>query len=468
MPKRFVSIWFRYLKTDWHIRHRPALLNMPFVLVSPDHGRMMITAANKLAQREGVDGGMVLADARAFIPSLEVMDDKPGIADKLLKGLAEYCIRYTPVVAIDPPEGLLFDVTGCAHLWGGEQLYLTAIISRLNELGYEVGAAMADTIGAAWALARYRKDNPVIETGTHPTALLNLPSAALRIEWETKECLDKLGLRLIRDFVAMPRTAMRRRFGSHFIHRLDQAFGVEEEIILPLVPLEPYQERLNCLEPILTATGIEIALQRLLEILCLRLTKEEKGFRKAIFKAYRIDGKIEKIEIGTHCPSHNKHHLFKLFELKIPDIEPAMGVELFVLEAPVVENISALQQKLWETARGLSEPGLAELLDRLAGKLGHHTIHRYLADEHYWPERSIKLASSIHENATTAWNLSRPRPLQLLQKPEPVTVTAPIPDYPPMLFRYKGKLHKITRADGPERIEQEWWIEEGEHRDYYS
>ena len=187
----------------------------------------------------------------------------------------------------------------------------------------------------------------------------------------------------------------------------------------------------------------------------------------ALFKCYRVDGKIEKIEIGTNRPSCNSKHLFKLFENKISSIEPALGIELFTLEASKVEDASPVQEKLWENNSGLDDIGLSELLDRLAGKIGGNNIHRYVPDEHYWPERSFKLASDLHEKLQTTWKADRPRPLQLLSKPEPIEVTAPIPDYPPMLFRYKGKLHKIIKADGPERIEQEWWLQDGQHRDYY-
>jgi protein ImuB len=127
-----------------------------------------------------------------------------------------------------------------------------------------------------------------------------------------------------------------------------------------------------------------------------------------------------------------------------------------------------MQESLWNSSDGLDNPELSELLDRLCGKFGAHHIHRYLPDEHYWPERSIKLTSSLNETPATTWKIDRPRPLQLLANPQPIEVTAPIPDYPPMNFRYKGKLHKIIKADGPERIEQEWWIQEGQHRDYYN
>ena len=148
----------------------------------------------------------------------------------------------------------------------------------------------------------------------------------------------------------MPRSALRRRFGSALLQRLDQALGHEEEMIIPVQPIEPYQERLPCLEPIVTATGIEIALQRLLDTLCHRLQQEEKGLRSASFKGYRVDGKIEEIDIGTNRPSYNSKHLFKLFEIKIETIEPALGIELFILEAPKVEDLSPVQEKLWENA----------------------------------------------------------------------------------------------------------------------
>ena len=467
MGRRFVSIWFPHLRTDWFARHKHILDKAPVVLVSPDHGRMIVTAANAAAQSQGIDVGMVLADARVIIPFLQVFDDKPTISDKLLNRLAEWCIRFSPSVGIDLPDGLLLDATGCTHLWGSEINYIQTISTRLKKLGYNNRVAIADTIGCAWAISNFGENSFIIEPGQQATALLSLPPAALRLEGDVVDRLEKLGLYSIKHFIGMPRSALRRRFGPQFLQKLDLALGYEEELIQPVHPIEPYQERLSCLEPIITATGIEIALKRLLETLCYRLQQEEKGLRVAAFKCYRVDGKIEKIEIGTNHATHSINHLFKLFEIKISTIEPALGIELFTLEAPEVEEISPLQEKLWEKVYDLDNARLSELLDRLAGKMGVTSIHRYLPDEHYWPERSMKLASSLQEKTTTTWKTDRPRPLQLLSKPEPIEVTAPIPDYPPMLFRYKAKLHKIVKADGPERIEQEWWLQEGLHRDYY-
>lgn len=467
MEKRFVSIWFRHLTTDWFTLHQPQLKNSPFVLRAPSHGKMIVTAANANAERNGINSGMGLADARAIVPDLEVQDDKPDLIDKLLKRLAEWCIRFTPIVAIDPPNGLLFDATGCSHLWGGDVAYIADIQKKLNARGYDVRIAMADTVGVAWAVARFGSAPFVIASGKHIEALMNLPPEALRLESEVVERLHKLGLHQIRQFIKMPRTALRRRFGLYFLQRLDMAIGQEMEMIEPVQPIEPYQERLPCMEPIVTATGIGMALQQLLETLCLRLQQEQKGLRTAVFKGYRIDGKVEQIDIGTNRPSHNVKHLFKLFEFKLSTIEPALGIELFVLEAPKVEDYLPHQEKMWSGGDGLENIQVSELVDRLANRVGMNSIHRYIPDEHYWPERSFKAASSLQEKPTTTWRVDKLRPLQLLRTPERIEVTAPIPDYPPMLFRHKGQLHKIVNADGPERIEQEWWLQQGQHRDYY-
>ena len=493
--KRFVSIWFPYLKTDWFTVRQPLLRDLPFVLVVPDHGRKLISAANEPAIKRSISRGMVAADAKAIFPSLQVIDDQPGLSERLLRRMAEWCIRFSPCIAIDSDDGLIIDATGCSHLWGGDKFYLENIIARFQKHGYTVRAAIADTIGTAWAVARFSNDQFVIEPGQHAVALLSLPAAALRLDDDTVDRLNKLGLRQVKDFIGMPRSALRRRFGGkvgksgrpedgkkrlktfglsdfrssglNIITRINQALGLEEEMIQPVHPIEPYQERLPCLEPIVTATGIEIALKRLLENLCKRLKQEGKGIRTAIFKCYRIDGKIEEITIGTIRASHHVDHLFRLFELKIAAIEPALGIELFILHATKVEDHSPLQEKIWNSDAGLQDERITELLDRLSCKIGMNSIHRYLPDEHYWPERSMKNVLSLDETTTTEWKVDRPRPLQLLARPEYIEVTAPIPDYPPMNFRYKGKLHTIKKADGPERIEQEWWIEQGQHRDYY-
>lgn len=468
MPNRYVAIWFPHLLTDRLIIRRPDLQKAAFVLAAPERGRMMVKATNTAVEAAGIFTGMVVADAKAVLPMLQVMEYKPGNAEKLLEALARWCVRYTPLAATDPPDGLLLDVSGCPHLWGGERPYLKDIITRLKNSGYDTRAAIASTIGTAWAIARYGKVTPVIESGTEADALLPLPPPALRLEPGIVARMDKLGLKSIGSFMGMQRSALRRRFGQSLLLRLDQALGAEKEYIIPVESVQVWQERLPCLDLIRTATGIEIALRKVLEALCLRLEKENKGLRRAVFKGYRVDGNIQQIEIGTNRASRNREHLFRLFEIKIASIEPALGFELFVLEAPVVEDLVASQDALWTISGGCDNAVIAGLLDRVMAKLGPAcSIRRYLPAEHHWPERSFKLAASLKEKPTISWLTDAPRPIYLLPKPEPVEVMVRLPDYPPVHFRYKGKLHIVKKADGPERIEQEWWLQKGLFRDYY-
>jgi protein ImuB len=468
MSKRYMSIWFCYLSTDWQVLRRPELKGLPFVFAFPVKGRLLVISLNAEAKNLGICSGMAVADAKAMVPDLKVLDDKPGRAAKLLQGLGEWCIRYAPLVALDSPDGLIMDVSGCTHLWGGEHAYLNEIKNRLQSKGYQVSVAIADTIGAAWAVARYGKGNHVIRTGEQTDALLTLPAASLRLETVVLDRLQKLGLCQVGSFISMPRSNLRRRFGESLLLRIQQATGQEEEQIIPICLPATYQERLPCMEPIRTAIGIKIAIQKLLEGLCKQLGAQGLGIRSGLLQCFRLDGQVERVEVGTNRASHNISHLFKLFEIKISQIRPALGIELFVMEALRVEEMDLVQEKLWSAKPGMDDAGVAELLDRLAGKVGTATIHRYLPQAHYWPEQSIKLANSILEKPDLLWKTDRPRPTQLLSRPERVEVTAPIPDYPPMLFIYKGKVHQVKKADGPERIEREWWIDKGTHRDYYN
>ena len=468
MQKRFMAIWFRHLTTDWLTLRRPELKDVPFVFAAPERNRMIITTANPLAEAQGVYRGMAAADAKAITTNLQVLDHIPGKEAKLLRQLGLWCVRYTPIVAIDLPDGLVLDISGCTHLWNGERGYLKEIVNKLRASGYDARAAIADTIGAAWAVARFGKTSPIINNGTQAQALMGLPPIALRLEPLVLEKLHKLGFSTIKSFMQIPHSVLRRRFGEGFLLRLAQALGLEDEIIKPLIPPVPYAERLPCMEPVRTAKAIEIAIQKLLEGLCARLQAEGKGVRKATLKCYRIDGKIVQAGISTNRGSHSVSHLFKLFELQISKIEPALGIELFLLEAPKVEDVDAPQEKLWVGNPGLQDTALAELLDRIATKVGPERIRRYLPAEHYWPERSIKQAVSLSEIPLTKWRTDRPRPLRLLRRPERVEVMALLPDYPPKVFTYKGKRHIVEKADGPERIEREWWRDKGEHRDYYA
>lgn len=463
---RFAVIWFPHLVTDRLLRKQPALKNLAFVMVITERGRRIVRAANVLAKEKGIHENMVLADCKALFPELTVLDYDEDEPKKLLTALAEWCIRYSPFVSIELPDVLILDVSGCTHLWGGEDNYLNDIHKKFTEFGYSIRSAVADTIATAWAVCHFGTSVNIIKSGKEFDILSSLPPEALRLDQTVLDKLNKLGLNTIGSFIRMPTAALRRRFGQKILQRIAQALGGELEITEPLQPLVPFQVRLPSLEPICTAEGIEIAIKELLQLLCERLQKEMKGLRKCMLTCYRIDGMIVKTEIGTSKASRNTLHLFKLFENKISEIEPDLGIELFVMDASVVEELHSSQDVLW-TVSGKEESAIAELLDRLAGKTGVKAIHRFLPAEHYWPERSFKEAVSLTEKSSTEWRTDLPRPLHILPVPELIEVSVPIPDYPPLLFRYKNILHHVKKADGPERIEQEWWLQQGQYRDYY-
>lgn len=466
MEKRYASIWFPCLLANRKMRQDPALAHTDFVIAAPVHGKMVAKAVSPGAKAKGIGTHMVVADCKTIVPGLEVFKWEENSEQELLKALGEWCIRFSPVVTIDLPDGLIIDTTGCTHLWGGEELYLQDIVQKFSRMGYQVRVAIAGTIGTAWGMARFSHSTFIVPPQQEKTALLSLPPAALRLEAPVLEKLSRLGMHRIDTFINMPGSALRRRFGNHFLQRLHQALGIAPEFIEPLQPTTPYFIHLPCLEPVRTAKSIEIALHQLLEEICRRLKKEEMGIRACVFTTHRIDGKQQQLKIGTGRPSVNLQHLMKLFEHKLPTIEPALGIEVFTLEVTQVMPLTSTQDALWHTAVTQDDAKLAELLDRIANRVGPQNIKRYLPDEHYWPERSVRLATSAEDCSNAQWPTGL-RPLHLLPIPVLIEVMVLLPDYPPKSFKYQGQLYKVIKADGPERIEQEWWLQQGHYRDYY-
>jgi protein ImuB len=466
MPSRVVSVWFPYLLTDWLIRRQPDLAARPFAICDSERGRVFITATNEAAEKEGVVRGMDLADARALEPALQAINHEPDRALKLLEAMADWCVRYTPVVCVDAPgNGLFLDITGCAHLMGGETKLMKDLVLRFRAFGYQARAALADTPGAAWAVARYGRDKPIIPAAGTRAAIAAFSPATLRLDDEIVDTLLQLGLRTIGHLYPLPRANLTRRFGVTLCLQLDRALGDLPEILRPRQPAPDYSERLTSTEGILTAEGIAFALQKLLEKLCARLNADHKGLRAATLSAFRVDGYVERVSIGTGQPSRSVKHIFRLFGEKLGTIDPGLGLELFILAATRTEDMNPAQDALFES-QGFDNAALPELVDRLAAKLGPGRIYRTLPRESHWPERAVKSTGSIAEEKTAPWT-AKPRPIRILPRPEPVEVMAPVPDYPPMLFRHNGRLHRIARADGPERIEPEWWVARGIARDYY-
>lgn len=518
--KRIVSLWLPTLATDRLARisgrTRPdPTAAPPWVTASGERGRLVVVAANRPAATFGIASGMPLADARALYPGLAVAEADPAGDARVLDRLAAWCGRYTPWTAVDweAPAGtgsLWLDVTGCAHLFGGEAALLDDLVRRVNRFGFAAGAAMADSGGAAWAWARYRgaDDDPVLPPGGARPALAALPVAALRLEPQIVETLDRLGLRRVGELYGLPRAALAARFGDTVRRRLDQALGHLDEPISPRQPIAPFIARLAFPEPVTRPEDVAAALQRLLGRLCPRLEAEGLGARHLTYTLHRTDGSIGSVAAGTSRPSHDPGHLERLLAPKLESLDPAgtdghSGTEVAVLaipaSAPFVPDQIALRRldpaAPREIVPGASQPaaeaiatpqrpaaklntlasGVAALADRLAGRLGAGNVVFPGLRESHWPERAA-IAHPVLDGLpppAAIWPRSR-RPLHLLRRPEPVEITAEAGSREaPAAFRWRAFTHRVRRAEGPERIEPEWWrtahpASAREHaRDYY-
>jgi len=340
---------------------------------------------------------------------------------------------------------------------------------RLANLGYAAHAAVADTPGAAWAAARFLEaGQTAIDPGAARTALAPLPVAGLRLPPAMAAELERLGLRRIEDLYPLPRAALARRFGILPGERLDQALGRIDEPISPRLPVSPHLVRQVLAEPILHAEGLAAVLQRLLARLCRDLAEAGQGARRLALLCYRVDGRLAKLAVGTSRPSRDERALARLFAEKLEKIDPGFGIEAMALAAPHVEPLADLQLVLAPHAAvaGL-EPDLAPLIDRLGNRLGFARLARAEPRESHFPERAVKRMPAVFPGPgpkpAPAWPVM-PGPLRLLPRPEPVTAAGD----PPTAFLWRSRRHRIRVAEGPARIEPEWWRgEEGDPRDYW-
>jgi protein ImuB len=406
---------------------------------------------------------MALTQARALVPGLEIKDADPEGDGALLTRLALFAARrWTPRAAVSPPDGLFLDLSGVAHLFGGEERMCRRIVAFCARLGFAARIAVAGTPGAAHALARFGP-GIICPVNDEPEALAPLPLAALRVEEPILAAARRLGLETVGDVLPLPRGPLQRRFGKTLLARLDQALGRAGEAIEPVIPEEAPSAMLRFAEPIATAEAIAGALGLLIEHLMETLGETGLGVRSLALLCDRVDGRVERIAIGTARATRDGAHLLRLLAMKIEQIEPGFGLDEMRLVAGRVEPLPPEQLSGDKPATDL-----AMLVDRLAGRLGHRCLYRATAVESDVPERSVARTGPLDQ--ATPWP-KWPRPVRLLMPPERVdNVVALLPDLPPRRFTWRGRAYRIARADGPERIHGEWWkrIAESEGvRDYF-
>lgn len=447
--RRIVSIWFPRLSSDRALRLHP--VDGPFATILRIGNAERIHCLTPRAEAAGLYPGMPFSDARAYCPDLRSRPADPLAEGQLLQALRRWAVRYCPWVGLDGADGLLLDITGAAHLWGDETALLADLDSRLGRAGLTLRLGLADTRGAAWALARHggRRAAP----GRMAEALAPLPVAGLRLEAETDVALQRLGLRTIGALAAAPRAPLARRFGPDLLLRLDQALGTAPEAISPGVDPPHHAARLTLPEPIGLVADVMAGLARLLAAVCTRLAAHEAGARALRLTLRRVDQASLHLDLRLAAAMRDPARILPLFARGVDGLDAGYGIDALRLEVTQVEPLAARQLG----AAHVAADRLDNLITRIGTRIGLDNIQRFLPADSHIPERSFALIPAARQQggagAGTGWRSPRPRPI-LLFPPEPITALGP---QPPARFRWRRMGLITARATGPERIAPEWW-----------
>jgi protein ImuB len=491
--QRILSLWFPHLAAERILRQRLGRSwrsrpsdHLPLVISHRDMNAQRISALDERAEALHLKRGMGIADARAMHPSIDVVEADQEADRRLLEGLADWCDRYTPLVALDGVDGLYLDVTGCTHLFGGERTMLDDILARFFQQGFDVRAGLAATPGAAWAAARFCGDRIVV-SGEEEALLAPLPLAALRIEPDIRASLESVGLRTAGAVMAAPRAPLARRFGASLLLRLDQALGRLDEAVSPRLPVAPLSVERHLAEPVVLTAEIERLVGMLAVTLRVDLERRGEGARTLALLLFRVDGAVSRIAVGTSRPLREPKLIQRLFHERLTaleqDIDAGYGFDLVRLSVLAVAAFDMQQADL----TGETEDDGADIAlfaDRIRARLGDASVLRPVTVESHLPERAVvTLPFSEAPQRKTPPRKPGPkdappltvfppeRPIRLFRSPEPIEVPATeMPEGPPMNFRWRRALYRVARAEGPERIGPEWWRqgqEEAPTRDYY-
>ena len=441
----------------------------PLALVGKAGRREEVVAACSGAQALGIHTGMAATHARALVSNLDVRPAEPEADAALLDRLALHAVRrWSPIAAVTPSDGLWIDLAGCDHLHGGEERFCRRLLAVCRRAGFTARVAVADTAGAAHALARFGRDDCArVAPRATADAIAPLPVAALRLTPTALSAARKFGFETIADLLPVARAPLARRLGLPAITRLDQALGAIAEPITPRDdPQVPSVER-RLLEPIGTAEAIEQVMLDLLRDLAEVLQARGLGVRSLRLTGLRVDGSEQVVAVGTSRPTREVAHLMRLLKLRIERIDPGMGIEQFHLVAPHTEPLDAVDLVAVLAGETLVRDP-ARLVDVIAGRIGPRSVFRIAPVESHVPERAV--ARSDPNGMPGDWPVWQ-RPIRLFARPEPLSrVIALMPDQPPRRFEWRGKTYKVVAGDGPERVHGEWWRRDAEVwavRDYY-
>ena len=484
---RYLSLHLPTLPTDRLLRQMrasptPKPADAPFATLARIKGAHRLASVDALAAQLGLRPGMALADARAMHPGLIVADADPVAEAASLAAIADWCRRFTPLAALDDSCGIMLDVSGVAHLFGGEAKLCGEIGQRLAAQGFAARAGIGPSPEAAWALARFAHASILpadVETARLPRVFGDFPLAALGLPPEKIADLAQAGLRRISDIVLRPRAPIAARFGQALLARLDALLGGSKSAISPRFEAPAYVSERRFAEGLAQSHAIDATILSLATDLCAMLERHGEGARKLGLTLFRVDGMVKHVAVGTSRPLREPKAIARLFAERIEalgdnGLETGYGFDVIRLAALVAESDGTIQVQLAPVAGELAvtsaepEADLADLIDRLGARLGLRRVTRLLPHGTHIPEFAVisVAASSLSPRAAARqWqaaqlpaSLEAPsRPIKLLQRPEPIETIAAVPDGPPLRFRWRRMIHDVTAIEGPERIAPEWW-----------
>lgn len=364
---------------------------------------LLITAVNATALSQGLYPGLTLADARAAFPALlsrRAETDKDRIA--LLK-LARWAGRYGPCRHVDGASGLWIDITGVAHLFGGEDALVGDLIGRLQSFGVSARAGLADTFGAAHALARFATGRDrafaIAPAGETRLRLAPLPVEGLRLEAETVRLLKRLGLRRIGELYDLPRDSLARRFRSkdeagRVLTRLDCALGVKSEPLRPLVEPPVLSTTQSFAEPLMSSEALHGCVEVLCGEVCTLLAGKALGARSLRLSLYRADGTVAEVFAALSAPSREVPHILRLINEKMAPLNAGFGIDVMRLDVVRAERLDAQETSLAGNGRFQGHAS-ARLIDRLSNRLGAEAITVLRPQASHLPERADKRAVAL-------------------------------------------------------------------------
>jgi len=434
---------------------------------------------------------MMLADARTLCPQIQVCPADPAGDLAFLERFALWAARWGPWSALDPPDGVLVDVSAVSHLFGGERRLLDDVEQRCNARGLMVRAAIAPTAGAAWALAHYGPPFALLGPDQDIAARLGqLPVAALRLDNDVLLVLRRLGLKQLADLskvqsgaggegaatgTAQGRDALQRRFrtrrspSANPLIRMDQLAGRVPEPLLPVVRVDAPLVQRRLLEPIRHRQGLDIVMADLAGDMARCLEGRGQGARRLELGMWRVDGEVITRIVELAAATRDADHMGRLFAARLDDVDAGFGIEMVRLRASWAQMLGLGQDDL-ESAAQQHGTSLAACIDRLSVRLGTGAVQRPIVRSSHLPERAQGWQSALENPPPTQEELAfHARPLKLLDRAEPIAVLYASPDGYPRQFRWRGCVHEVARVEGPERIAPEWWRERGSARlrDYY-